>query len=89
MQTASPVDSNVGLSHVELDCSANGPASGQLAKVVQSVEYWAVLAHVEALQLLDVVVHVLGRDHLEELHIVIGVEFRHVALGRRLRPLQV
>jgi hypothetical protein len=45
------------------------------------------LAHVEALKLFDVVMHILRRDHFEKLHVVVGVEFGHVPFCRWLRAL--
>jgi len=87
VETACPVDGNIRLLHIELHSAADGASRGQLTKVEKAVEDWAILAHVEALQLFNVVVHVLWCNHLEELYVVVGVEFRHVALCRWLWSL--
>ena len=67
--------------------TANRTAGRQLTEIVKAIENRTVLAYIEALQLFEIVVHILWRDHLQELHIIVGVEFCHVSFSRWLRPL--
>mmetsp|Transcript_21840 Transcript_21840/g.55418 ORF Transcript_21840/g.55418 Transcript_21840/m.55418 type:complete len:490 (-) Transcript_21840:14-1483(-) len=74
VQPPRPVDRNVGLLPVQLDRAADRAACRDLEELVHAVEDRAVLAHIEALQLLGVVGHVVGGDHFEEGGVLLGVE---------------
>ena len=80
MEAAGPVDDDVGAVLVEAAGAADGAGSVQLAELEEAVENGAVLPDVEALELADVVLHVVGGDDAEEVDVVVGVEARH---GRR------
>mmetsp|Transcript_21460 Transcript_21460/g.55233 ORF Transcript_21460/g.55233 Transcript_21460/m.55233 type:complete len:327 (-) Transcript_21460:288-1268(-) len=71
VQPARPVDCYVRLSAIELHCATNRAARRDLAELVHAIEHRAVLAHIESLELLGVVAHVVRRDHLEEGRVLI------------------
>ena len=77
METAGPVDDDVGTVLVEAAGAADGAGRVQLAELEETVEDRTVLPDVEALQLADVVLHVVGGDDAEEVDVVVGMEARH------------
>ena len=77
MESAGPVDDDVGPVLVEAAGAADGAGGVQLAELEEPVEDRAVLPDVEALQLPDVVLHVVGGDDAEEVDVVVGMEARH------------
>jgi len=77
METAGPVDDDVGAVLVETAGAADGTGRVKLAELEEAVEHRAVLPHVEALQLADVVLHVVGGDDAEEVDVIVGMEARH------------
>jgi hypothetical protein len=82
VQAAGPVDADVGLLAVEARGAADRARGGDLAELEEAVEDGAVLAHVEALQLAQVVLHVVRADHAQEVHVVVAVEARQVRVLR-------
>ena len=52
----------------------NGARGRDLAELKEAVKDGAVLAHVEALQLAQVLVHVVGRHGAQKIHVVVRVE---------------
>ena len=77
MESTGPVDDDVGAVLVETAGAADGAGGVQLAELEESVEDRTILADVEALQLPDVVLHVVGGDDAEEVDVVVGMEARH------------
>lgn len=64
MKPSRPVDDNVGLSVVESNSSPDRARSIELAKLEESIEHRAVLAHIEALQLrVLMLLKTYGHDH--------------------------
>lgn len=76
VETAGPVEGDIGVLAVELDGGADGAAGGGLAEAEEAVEDGAVLADVEALEVAGVggLGEGLGADGGEEVDIVVGVE---------------
>mmetsp|Transcript_15020 Transcript_15020/g.42583 ORF Transcript_15020/g.42583 Transcript_15020/m.42583 type:complete len:265 (+) Transcript_15020:491-1285(+) len=91
VQAAGPVDDDVRGAGVEALRAAYTAARVNLYIVEQIVEHRAVLAHVEALQLADKLVHVVWGDHAEEVDIVVAVEAGDFGLldERRAEDLKV
>mmetsp|Transcript_22235 Transcript_22235/g.68622 ORF Transcript_22235/g.68622 Transcript_22235/m.68622 type:complete len:392 (+) Transcript_22235:358-1533(+) len=86
VQAAGPVDDDVGPLLVQPHRAADGPRRVELAEFEEPVEDGAVLAHVEALELPQVLVHVVGRDDAEEIDVVVRVEPRHERRVHGLGP---
>ena len=66
-----------------------GAAVAHLAVLEEAVEDGAVGAEVEALELRDVLAHVVLRDVLQESRVLVRVERRDVRAGSLLRPEDV
>ena len=77
MESAGPVDDDVGAVLVETAGAADGAGGVQLAELEEAVEDRTILADVEALELPDVVLHVVGGDDAEEVDVVVGMEAGH------------
>mmetsp|Transcript_20578 Transcript_20578/g.48498 ORF Transcript_20578/g.48498 Transcript_20578/m.48498 type:complete len:426 (-) Transcript_20578:122-1399(-) len=80
VQPPGPVDDDVDRVVVETRRTADRPRGVQLAELEEAVEDRAVLPDVEPLELTDVILHVVGRDDLQEVDVIVGVKARH---GRR------
>lgn len=87
VQAAGPINGDIGVAAVEADGGADGAAGGGAAEVEEAVEDGAILADVEALELAEVGVGILGedlrRDGGEEVDVVVGVEAADVGGGGR------
>ena len=79
VQTTGPVDHNVGFVRVQPSCAPNAATGVELAKLKETVEDGAVFSHVEALQLSQVLVHVIRRDRSQKINIVVRVKPSRIA----------
>merc|ERR1711971_45429 len=89
MQTSGPVDGNLSRLFVQFHCRGNRTSSRQLTELVESVEYWTILAYVEPLHLLVVLTHVVRSDGPEKPDVVVAVELGHLLLGRLVGPVDL
>lgn len=83
VEPAGPVDGDI-MSVIELNGATDGAACVGLAEGVETIEYGAVLANVEALQSADLVLLSFGRDGPEEGNVVVGVETAEIAVPGRI-----
>lgn len=88
VQAAGPVDGNVALAAVQASGALHGAAGADAAELEQAVEDRAVVADVVLALLAREVVHVVGRDLVQEVDVLVGVELRHLVLGGRLCALR-
>lgn len=77
MQSSRPIDDNVGSVVVQSGRSPDGSGGVEHAEFVEAVKNGAILAHVKSLELSGVVSHVVGRNDLEEVDVVVGMEASH------------
>ena len=91
MKTAGPVDCDFRLVVAELPSSVDGTASVEGAVVVQPVEDGAIVAEIEARNVLALlwVLHIAGNDLAEEIEVVCFVKLSHFFVGRFAREIQV
>jgi hypothetical protein len=81
MQSAGPVDRDIALPAVQTRRSLHGSSRANSAELEQAVEDGTVVANVVLALLLGETVHVVGRDLVQELDVLVGVELRHLVLG--------
>jgi len=91
VQAAGPVDGDLALVVAQLPGGVDGAAGVERAVVVQAVEDGAVVAEVEARDVLALlgVLHVGGGDLAQEVEVVGVVELGHLLVGGRARQVQV
>ena len=89
MQAAGPVDGNVSRLLVQLDGRRNRPSGRQLAKLVETVKDWTILADVEPLHLFVVLAHVVGPNGSKETDVIVRMELCHLFLGRFVRSVDL
>jgi len=78
MQATAPVDADLRGLFVQLYGCSHGSSGGELAKLVESVEYGAIFAHIEALHLLVVLGHVVWPNGSQEPDVLVRVELGHL-----------
>lgn len=77
MQTTSPVDGNIALVTIQ-SCGALHTAAGtDAAKLEETVENGAIVADIVFALLTHEAVHVIGRNFLQELNVLVGVKLCH------------
>ena len=86
MEAAGPVYDNVGAVLIESARASDGAGGVELTELEKAVKDGAVFPYVEALQLADVVLHVVRRDDTKEVNVVVGVESRHRGRAHEARP---
>jgi hypothetical protein len=74
VQTAGPVHAYVCITSIQASSATDGTAGRYLAELEETVVDGAVVAHVEALQLAQVLVQVVGRDGAQKGDVVVAVE---------------
>ena len=74
---------------VELDGRGHRSSAGELAELVEAVKDWTVLAHIEPLEELAVLSHVVRPDGPEEPDVVVTVELGHLVLSGLVRPVHL
>lgn len=89
MQTTSPVDSNVAFAAVQAGCALHCATCADTAKLEQAVKHGTVIADVVFALLLSKVVHVVWRDLVQKVDVLVCVELRHLVLGGRFGALQL
>ena len=78
MESTSPVDGDFRLALVQLNGPGHRASRRQLAKFVEPIEHGTILADVELLHEAIVVGQVVRPDGLQEAHVLVRVEFRHL-----------
>ena len=78
MQSSGPIDGDISFLLVQLRSAGDRSARGQLTEFVQTVENWAITAHVKSAQLMIKVFHVFRTDRLEKMDVLVAVELRQV-----------
>jgi hypothetical protein len=71
VQASRPIDYNVCSVLVESGCSANATARVELTEFKETVKHGTVFPDIEALELSDIVLHIVGSDDTEEVDVVI------------------
>ncbi|KAI4365949.1 hypothetical protein MLD38_021885 [Melastoma candidum] len=86
VEAPGPIESNISVAEVKLDCGTNGTAGGSLTEGEEAVENGTVLPDVEGLELAmeeGIGVDEVGGNGGEEGEIVIGVEAAEIVGGGR------
>jgi hypothetical protein len=81
MQSAGPVDSYVALSSVQTRGTLHSASRADTAEFKQAVKDGTVVSYIVLALLLSKAVHVVGRDFVQELDVLVRVELRHFVLG--------
>jgi hypothetical protein len=87
MKSTGPVDGNVAFLPVEARGTLHTTACADTTELEQTIEYGTVITDVVLSLLPHIAIHVVGRDLLEEIDVVIGVELGHFASSRWLGAL--
>jgi hypothetical protein len=87
VKTTRPIDRNVALLAVEAGRTLHAAACADAAELEEAVKDWAVIADIVLGLLSHKGVHVVRRDLLEELDVLVGVKLRHLGRHSRLRAL--
>lgn len=77
MQSASPVHCNVTLPTIKSRRAFHAPTSADATKFKETVEYWTVVADVVFALFFCVVVHVVWRDFLKEIDVLVCMKLGH------------
>mmetsp|Transcript_314 Transcript_314/g.1030 ORF Transcript_314/g.1030 Transcript_314/m.1030 type:complete len:265 (+) Transcript_314:1357-2151(+) len=81
VQATSPVDCNVSKARVKPGRASEGPSSGYLAKVPQTVKDGTILHDVKSLEGRGVILGTLRSYCLEKADVFVGMKPRHLPLG--------
>lgn len=81
MQTAGPVHSDIAFAAVQASCTLHGPASADAAELEQAVEDRTIIADVVFALFARELLHIVGRDLVQEFNVLVRVELRHFVLG--------
>jgi hypothetical protein len=87
VKASSPVDGDLALLAVQTGGSLHAAASADGAELEEAVKDRAIIADIVLVLLSGVGLHVVRRDLLQELDVLVRVELRHFELGGRLRAL--
>jgi hypothetical protein len=87
VKASGPVDSSVALVTIETGGTLHATTSADSTEIEEAVEDRAVIANVEFALLLLVGIHIVRRDLLEEVDVLVGMELGHLALGSRFGTL--
>jgi hypothetical protein len=87
VQSAGPVDRDIALPAVQTRRTLHGASRADSAKLEQAVKHRTIVADIVLALLLSKAVHVVGRDLVQELDVLVGVELRHFVLGGRFGAL--
>jgi hypothetical protein len=82
MQSAGPVDRDIALPAVQTRRALHGASRADTAELEQAVKDGTVVSNVVLALLFGEAVHVVRRDLVQELDVLVGVELRHFVLGR-------
>lgn len=88
MQAACPIDRDLALFPVQSCSALHAATRTDTTELEQAVEDWTVVSDVVFALLFAVVLHIVGSDLLEEIHIVVGMELGHLVLCRRFGTLE-
>ena len=81
MQSACPVHRNVTFLAVQSGCTLHAATGTDTAEFEETVEHRAIVTNVVFPLLPHVAVHVVGRDLLQEIDVVVRVKLCHFASG--------
>jgi hypothetical protein len=87
MQSSCPVDCNVTFLTVQASSTLHTAAGADAAEFKETVEYGAIVSHIELGLLALEIVHVLGTDLLQEVDVLVGVKLGHLESGGWLRSV--
>ena len=87
MQTTSPVDSDLTLLAVESCRTLHAATSTYAAELEQTIEDGTVISDIVFALLFAVRLHIIRRNSLQEIDVVVCVKLRHLVLGRGFRSL--
>lgn len=87
MQSSGPVHSDIALSAVQTRSSLHGSTRANTAELEQAIKHWTVVTDVILALFSNKVFHIVGRDLVQELYVLVRVELRHFVFGSRLRAL--
>ncbi len=89
MQASRPVDGNVALLAIQSRRTLHAASGTDAAKLEEAIEDGAVVANIVFTLLSHVGIHVVWRNFLEEVDIIIGVELCHFASRGRFCALRL
>ena len=80
MKSTSPVDCDVAFASVEARSALHAATGGDTTKLEEAIEDWAIVADVELALLFHEGVHVVWRDLLEKVDILVCMKLGHFML---------
>lgn len=89
MQASRPVHGNVAFLPVQSRCALHATTSTDAAKLKEAVEDGAVITNIIFALLSHVAIHIVVRNFLQEVNIIIGVELCHFTPRGRFRALRL
>lgn len=87
MKAASPIHGDVAFLSVQPSCSFHASTSADATKLEQAVKDGTVIADVEATLLFRMVLHVVGGNLLQKIHIFVCMKLGHLVVGGRFCTL--
>lgn len=81
MQATSPINSNISILEVKFGGGADRAACGGLTEAKKAIENRAILVGVADFEAAIVLAGVVGRNGLEEIDVVVGMEAAEVVVG--------
>jgi hypothetical protein len=87
MKTSSPIDCYVAFATIETGSTLHASTRANTAELEESIEDRTIITNVIFALLLSERVHVVGRDLLKEVDVLVGVELSHLMACGRLGAL--
>lgn len=88
VKTTRPIDSNVALLAIQSRSALHTASCTDTAKFEKTIKYGTIVSDVVFSLLPHEAVHIVWRDLLEEIDVVVGVKLGHLASSRRFRALR-
>ncbi len=85
VKTASPVDSDIRMSMIQLHGTTDRTTSISLTKGIQAVENWTILSDVKALECTQLVMLRFRRYGTQKSHVIISMKTTKVTVSSRVR----
>lgn len=87
MKTTSPVDCDVAFTTVQSGGAFHAATGTDTAELEESIEYRTIVSNIEFSLLLGVRLHIVGRDLLQEINVLVGMELGHLITSSRFGAL--
>ena len=77
VESTGPVDDDIGFILVETSSSSDTSAGVELAEFEQTIKHWTIFSDIESLKLTDVFLHIVGRNDLQKVDVIIRMKPGH------------